>query len=92
MLKTSSRRIQGGKSARLRAGSASEDAKHFVLILSRGAPTSCWIKREWERWKALLLVLRSDRRTKRAPYMPGDLPADFRRCCTAPAATERRSW
>jgi hypothetical protein len=30
-----------------------------------------------ERWKALVLVLRGDGRTKRAPYMPGDLPADF---------------
>jgi hypothetical protein len=100
---------------------AIEDAKHFVLILSRQALTSCWIKREWsharlmgkrvspvladptlnradllpwmrreevfdidperdrdeERWKALVLVLRGDGRTKRAPYMPGDLPADF---------------
>ena len=98
-----------------------EHAKHFVLILSRRALTSDWIKREWsharmvgkrvspvladptlrradlppwmrreevfdidperdrdeERWKALVLVLRGDGRTKRAPYMPGDLPADF---------------
>jgi hypothetical protein len=30
-----------------------------------------------ERWKALVLVLRGDGRTNRAPYMPGDLPADF---------------
>src|SRR5271165_5363933 len=100
---------------------AIEDAKHFVLILSRRALASDWIKREWsharmvgkrvspvladqalksadlppwmrreevfdidperdrdeERWKALVLVLRGDGRTKRAPYMPGDLPADF---------------
>src|SRR6516164_1947214 len=100
---------------------AIEDAKHFVLILSRQALTSDWIKREWsharmvgkrvspvladptlrradlppwmrreevfdidperdrdaERWKALVLVLRGDGRTKRAPYMPGDLPDDF---------------
>jgi hypothetical protein len=100
---------------------AIEDAKHFVLILSRRALTSEWIKREWsharmvgkrvspvladpalnradlplwmrreevfdidperdrheERWKALVLVLRGDGRTKRAPHMPGDLPADF---------------
>jgi hypothetical protein len=101
---------------------AIEDAKHFVLILSRRALTSDWIKREWsharlvgkrvspvladpaikrvdlppwmrreevfdidperdrdeERWKALVLVLRSDGRTKRAPYMPGsDLPPEF---------------
>ena len=33
--------------------------------------------RDEERWKALVLVLRGDGRTKRAPYMPGDLPADF---------------
>ena len=101
---------------------AIEDAKHFVLILSRQALTSDWIKREWsharmvgkrvspvladptlkradlppwmrreevfdidpkrdrgaERWKALVLVLRGDGRTKRAPYMPGgDLPPEF---------------
>jgi hypothetical protein len=100
---------------------AIEDAKHFVLILSRRALASDWIKREWsharmmgkrvspvlgdpalkraalppwmrreevfdinpkrdrdqERWKALVLVLRSDGRTNRAPYMPGDVPADF---------------
>jgi WD40 repeat protein len=100
---------------------AIEDAKHFVLILSRRALASDWIKREWsharlvgkrvspvladpalnrtdlppwmwreevfdidpardrgqERWKALVLVLRGDGRTKRVPYMPGDLPADF---------------
>ena len=100
---------------------AIEDAKHLVLILSRRALTSEWIKREWshtrmvgkrvspvladptlrradlppwmrreevfdidperdrdaERWKALVLVLRGDGRTKRAPYMPGDLPDDF---------------
>ena len=100
---------------------AIEDAKHFVMILSRRALTSDWIKREWsharmmgkrvspvladpalkraelpawmrreevfdidperdrdgERWKALVLVMRGDGRTKRAPYMPGDLPADF---------------
>jgi TIR domain/NB-ARC domain len=100
---------------------AIEDARHFVLILSRRALASDWIKREWsharllgkrvspvladptlkradllpwmrreevfdidperdrdqERWKALVLVLRGDGRTKRAPYMPGDLPADF---------------
>jgi WD40 repeat protein len=100
---------------------AIEDAKHFVLILSRRALTSDWIKREWsharmmgkrvspvladpalkradlppwmrreevfdidperdrnqERWKALVLVLRGDGRTKRAPYMPGDCPVDF---------------
>jgi WD40 repeat protein len=100
---------------------AIENAGHFVLILSRRALTSDWIKREWsharmmgkrvspvladpvlnradlqpwmrreevfdidperdrdeERWKALVLVLRSDGRMKRAPYMPGDLPADF---------------
>ena len=30
-----------------------------------------------ERWKALVLVIRGDGRTKRVPYMPGDLPADF---------------
>jgi hypothetical protein len=100
---------------------AIEDAKHSVLILSRRALTSDWIKREWsharmmgkrvapiladpalkrvdlppwmrreevfdidlardrdeERWKALVLVLRGDGQTKRAPYMPGDCPADF---------------
>jgi hypothetical protein len=100
---------------------AIEDAKHFVLILSRRALASDWIKREWsharlmgkrvspvladpalkradllpwmrreevfdidperdrdeERWKALVLVLRGDGRRKRAPHMPGDLPADF---------------
>jgi hypothetical protein len=100
---------------------AIEDAKHLVLILSRRALTSDWIKREWsharmvgkrvspvladstlkradlptwmrreevfdidpvrdrneERWKALVRVLRGDGRTKHAPYMPGDLPADF---------------
>ena len=100
---------------------AIEDAKHLVLILSRRALTSDWIKREWsharmvgkraspvladpdlkradlppwmrreevfdidperdrgeERWKALVLVLRGDGRTKRVPHMPGDLPADF---------------
>jgi len=100
---------------------AIEGAKHFVLILSRRALSSDWIKREWsharlvgkrvspvladpalkqvdlppwmrreevfdidperdrdeERWKALVLVLRGDGRTKRAPYMPGDLPSDF---------------
>jgi hypothetical protein len=100
---------------------AIKDGKHFVLILSRRALTSDWIKREWsharmvgkrvspvladpalkradlppwmrreevfdidperdrdaERWRALVLVLRGDGRTKRAPYMPGDLPADF---------------
>jgi hypothetical protein len=100
---------------------AIEGARHSVLILSRRALTSDWIKREWsyarmmgkrvspvladpalnradlppwmrreevfdidpkrdrdgERWKALVLVLRGDGRTKRAPYMPGDLPADF---------------
>jgi hypothetical protein len=100
---------------------AIEDARHFVLVLSRRALSSDWIKREWsharmmgkrvspvladpalkgadlppwmrreevfdidperdrdeERWKALVLVLRGDGRTKRAPYMPGDCPADF---------------
>jgi TIR domain len=100
---------------------AIEDAKHFVLILSRRALTSDWIKREWsharmmgkrvspvladpalkradlppwmrreevfdidrerdrdeDRWKALVLALRSDGHTTRVPYIPGDLPADF---------------
>ena len=100
---------------------AIEDARHLVLILSRRALESDWIKREWsharmmgkrvspvladpeikradlpawmrreevfdidpardrdnERWKALVLVLRGDGKVKRAPYMPGDLPADF---------------
>jgi WD40 repeat protein len=95
--------------------------KHLVLILSRRALSSDWIKREWsharmlgkrvspvladpdikrgdlppwmrreevfdidpkrdrgeERWKALLLVLRGDGRTRRVPYMLGDLTADF---------------
>jgi hypothetical protein len=101
---------------------AIEDAKQFVLILSRRALASDWIKREWsharlvgkrvspvladpalkrddlppwmrreevfdidperdryeERWKALALVLRGNGRTKRAPYMPGDLPRGLR--------------
>ena len=100
---------------------AIETAKHLVLILSRRALTSEWIKREWsharlkgkkvcpiladpaisstdlprwmrreqvfdidlardrdnERWKALVLVLRGDGRTRRVPYMPGDLSSDF---------------
>jgi len=102
---------------------AIEDVKHFVLILSRRALASDWIKREWsharmegkrvspvladpaleradlppwmrreevfdidpardrdaERWKALVLVLRGDGRTKRAPHMPGDLVQKSRR-------------
>jgi hypothetical protein len=106
---------------RLQVLRAIENARHLVLILSRRAVTSDWIKREWsharlmgkrvspvladptlnradllpwmrreevfdidpkrdrdaERWKSLVLVLRGDGRTKRAPYMPGDLPADF---------------
>jgi hypothetical protein len=33
--------------------------------------------RDAERWKALVLELRGDGLVKRAPYMPGDLPADF---------------
>jgi hypothetical protein len=100
---------------------AIETAKQLVLILSRRALTSDWIKREWsharlkgkkvspvladptishddlppwmqrdevfiidlerdrgnERWKRLVLVLRGDGRTKRVPYMPGDLSSDF---------------
>jgi hypothetical protein len=33
--------------------------------------------RDAERWRALVLVLRGDGETNRAPYMPGDLSADF---------------
>ena len=95
---------------------AIEDAHHLVMILSRRALASEWVKREWshartfgktvspvladptlrradlppwirreevydtaepERWRQLVRVLEGPGETKRAPYMPGDLPEGF---------------
>ena len=95
---------------------AIEGAHHLVLVLSRGALASEWVKREWshartfgkmvspvladptlrradlppwirreevydtaepERWRQLVRVLQGPGETKRAPYMPGDLPEGF---------------
>src|SRR5271166_913561 len=106
----------GGGDIRPQVLRAVEAAQHFVLILSRRALTSDWIKREWsharmmgkkvsplladpsikrsdlppwirreeiyeidnvERWTQLVHVLKGPGETRRAPWMPGDLPDGF---------------